>query len=38
MIVITALIVYNSKRRKTKKFNKALNRFDQFLNNLKLKI
>ena len=37
-IIQIVIIVYNSKRRKTKKFNKAFDELDQFVTNLKLKI
>ena len=36
-IIQIVIIVYNSKRRKRKKLNKAFDQLDQFLNNLKLK-
>ena len=37
-IIQIVIIVYNSKRRKIKKLNKAFDQPDQFLTNLKLKI
>ena len=37
-IIQIVIIAYNSKQRKRKKFNKAFDQLDQFLNNLKLKI
>ena len=37
-IIQIVIIVYNSQRRKTKKFHKAFDQLDQFLTNLKLSI
>ena len=37
-IIQIVIIVYNSKRRKRKKLNKAFDQLNQFLNNLKVKI
>ena len=37
-IIQIVIFLYKSKRRKTKKFNKAFDELDQFLTNLKLKI